>query len=413
MAGIKKGVKIALLTGTLAITGFLASGTRAPQAKDAASSTDSQTTIQPADYLNFPVSDFRNDLVSWLDSAFKANDLPGMAVAVVYRDSILYTGTWGYTSLKTHQPLSNDSPFRLGSLSKGVSSVLTSRLVQAGYLDWDDCVSDYLPDFRIGKYDDITIRQILSHTTGLPYHAHTSLIESKWSLEKALPYLAHVKTISKPGQLYSYQNLAYSAIQPVLEKATGKSYPDLLNEYLFQPMGMLHASCDQASMLHDSLAAQPHVHTRKGWYQRQITAKYYNAIPAGGVNASINDMAHYVKNLLGYGQLDAHEFTPIFEPFIKTPIERRYFRDWDQLNEAYYGMGWRILVNQEDTVYYHGGFVNYYRSEIAMRPCDGLGIVFLFNEFTPFAKQVVPEILRLFDPYRSTLESWPLPVATS
>lgn len=93
-------------------------------------------------------------------------------------------------------------------------------------------------------------------------------------------------------------------------------------------------------------------------------------------------MASYVKNLMGYGDLNVAEFKPLFKPEIVTPIERRYFRDWDHLDEAYYGMGWRIVVNQQDTVYYHGGFVNNFRSEIAMRPCDGLGVVFLFNEFT-------------------------------
>ena len=409
MAGLKKGVKRLIFAGVLGISVFLASSSRTSTV-DAPPPAASLPSIES---LHLPIADFKQEVVSWLDSVYASEKLPGMAVAVVYRDSILYAGTWGYTSVKTEQPLSTDSPFRLGSLSKGVTAVLTSRLVAAGLLDWDDCVSDYVPHFQIGKYGDITIRQLLSHTTGLPYHAHTSLIESRWSLEKSLPYLAEVKTISKPGQLYSYQNLAYSAIQPVLEKVTGKPMPELLKEYVFDPMGMQRASCDQASMLDDSLAALPHVHTRRGWVPKKISEKYYNAIPAGGVNASINDMASYVKNLMGYGNLNMTEFKPLFKPEIITPIERRYFRDWDHLDEAYYGMGWRIVVNQQDTVYYHGGFVNNFRSEIAMRPCDGLGVVFLFNEFTPFAKSAVPEFWRLSNRYRFALEPWPMPIAKS
>lgn len=99
-----------------------------------------------------------------------------------------------------------------------------------------------------------------------------------------------------PGRpLFSYQNVAYCVIEEVMNATTGKYYPQLLQERIFQPAGMHFASCDFLTMRMNSNKALPHFWTGSSWRSDTISPYYYNAAAAGGVNASISDMGIWLE----------------------------------------------------------------------------------------------------------------------
>ncbi len=167
---------------------------------------------------------------------------------------------------------------------------------------WNDHVIDYFPNFTLKSPEEtqkLCIRNVLSHTTGLPYHAYTNMVEEGSSLDSMLSWLKKINLVSKVGEGYSYQNVAYSLIGPVIQSATGKSFESLMQEKVFLPLKMKTASIDYASIMQNTNVAKPHMQRSRRWVSAKITDTYYNVAPAGGINASISDMAQWMIALLG------------------------------------------------------------------------------------------------------------------
>ncbi len=310
---------------------------------------------------------------------------PGAAVVVVKDSMVVLIKGYGEKSAGSNDPVDSETVFRIGSLSKGFAGVLTGIFVEKGWLKWDDPVQQYLPEFSLKdkkQAERIQLWHLLSHSTGLPYHAFDNLIEQGFDRETIFKnFMPWEKLFGKEGEFYRYQNAVFCAIEPVLESVGGKSYPELLTEKIFHPAGMNSASCDFESMRQRHNKALPHHLTETGWVADTISPRYYGFTAAGGVNASIASMGEWLKLLLGHKPEIVADSTldAVFRPVIKTGVEKRTLPGWIARDSASYAMGWRILEKGDDTFVYHAGFVNNFYSEIALNRRDGIGICILFN----------------------------------
>jgi beta-lactamase class C len=278
-------------------------------------------------------------------------------------------------------------------------------------ISWDDPVVKYVPDFALKKKeytDSLTIRHILSHTTGLPYHTYTNLVEEGMELKEMLALLKDINLTNKPGEIYSYQNVAYSLIAEVLEAATGKSYDVLMHERIFKPLHMDESSMTYEEILLNENVARPHLLWRKGWRVTSINDTYYNVAPAGGINASISDMAALLKGILGSKTdfIRAETLEEIFKPAVRARSKNRNFRRWIEPANSYYALGWRVLNFKSDTLLYHGGYVNGYRSEVAINRKNKIGICVLSNGPGNLVDNSVPYFFRLYFNQRDSILNW-------
>lgn len=336
--------------------------------------------------------------------------IPGAAIAVIKDSSILFMKGFGVKTLNTTDSVDENTVFRIGSVSKCFAAVLTSMLVHDGTLHWNDPVVQYLPDFRLKtpeQTQSLTIRNVLSHTTGLPYHTYTTLIEEGTDLKTMISRLAEVNG-GPVGKVYSYQNVAYSLIGEVIQSATGKSYTDLLEERVFGPLHMRNASASFDAIIHNQNIAHPYLFRRKAWREIPISDTYYNTVPAGGVNASIADMASWMKALLGLRPdiIGRESLNDIFTPVITASVKNRSYRQIDHIEGTYYGLGWRILHYPNDTLFYHGGYVNGYRSEVAIYPKDRIGICILSNAPGDVTDTGIPAFFTLYMSKRDSIQTW-------
>jgi beta-lactamase class C len=188
----------------------------------------------------------------------------------------------------------------------------------------------------------------------------------------------------------------FSLFDPIVAGKTGKSYGEILKEKLFDPFGMKDASTGFESFTNDDNKALPH----SGATPIKMNDRYYNTIPAAGINASISDMENFLLTLLNDSSkaINSRVEDVIFTPQIPTDLSRGYFSQWQKVDSKEYGLGWRLVGYKGRKVAYHGGFVRGYRAEIAMCKNEQVGIVYLSNSPSTISAKSIPEFLnRLFD----------------
>jgi beta-lactamase class C len=328
--------------------------------------------------------------------------IPGAAVSIVKDGRVVYQKGFGVKETGKPEEVDEHTVFRLGSVSKGFASVLTGVLVEEGVVSWDGPVSSYVKEFKLNDQAQtgrVQVRHLLSHTSGLPRHAYTNLVEDGLSLDRIIPRFSQVPLIAKEGEQIAYQNAAYSTIEKVLEAQTDTDFNTLLNEKLFSPLAMNHASSNYDSIQYSENKALPHIYysRSRGRVPVPITTKYYNTVSSGGINASASDMGKWLLLLTGnYPDVISKEtLEEIYNP-LASINNRRFSRYWDGVNGSSYGMGWRVLENHGQKIVYHGGYVNGYRSEIAFAPEDGLGISILVNTNSGYPLEVIPGFFNHF-----------------
>jgi beta-lactamase class C len=346
--------------------------------------------------LNAVLPQFDRDV----ERIFGAYHIPGAAVAIVQNGRVVYVKTLGVGSTKTRNPVNVHTVFRLASVSKTFAAVLAGQAAYAGEINLSAPLSRYLPGFRL-KYDTanrLTVRNVLSHTSGLPHNANDNLLESGVSYPALLTKTQNLGAACPIGRCFGYQNILYSTIGDVLSRQLKHSYPDLLANRIFRPLGMEDASASRWSMLNNRNIAVPHTKGGGGWVAHAITQPYYNVLPAAGVNASITDMSRYLAAVMGHRPdvIPVAVMQELTKPLIRSPKEGATSK-WRQtrIKMPMYGMGWRIFqYNGDHKMIFHAGGLSGVRSRLGFLPEKDIGLVMLWN-----ANESHPEVLMpmLFD----------------
>jgi beta-lactamase class C len=309
-------------------------------------------------------------------------NVTGAAFAVATPEGLVKIGTAGYTDTSQKQAINENTTFRVASVSKTFAAGLTGVLISEGEFGWEDRIVSYVPDFRIdGDAGKVRIRHVLGQSTGLMPHAYDNLIEDGVSMDRIQDQYRKLSYICTPGECYSYQNSIFSLIGAVIETTTQRSYSDLMNEKIFQPLDMRTASVGYESFVNNPNHAKPHVKSRGQWITVKVKPNYYRVAPAAGVNASVLDMSKWLTAQMGgHPEVIRPEvIETLTRPRVKTSRDkrRRYWRD--MLSDAHYGLGWRVYQLGENEIAYHSGWVSGYRADIAWSEKYKIGIAVLMN----------------------------------
>lgn len=345
---------------------------------------------------------------TYFDKAIASGEIIGAGVSIIKGDSILLSDGYGKRKSTAPEPINGQTIFRLGSLSKGFTGILAAELENEGKLAFSDRVSDYIPGFQLGdksNTDKITLANVLSHTSGAPYHSFTNLVEAGLPLTDIALRFRAVTPVGSPGTVYSYQNALFALSGEMMYRATGQEITCLLEDKFFKPLGMCSTTMDYQTLAHEDNVALPHYKRRSQWKPLRLTDNYYNAVAAGGINASARDMAEWMRMLLGYHPevMSKAALQKAFIPFVEIKGRSKYYQRWPGHLSSYYGFGWRIHKfteagsRQEKTIWHHGGSVNDYRNEIALYPEADLGICVLLNNNSRLARRVIPDLYKIVE----------------
>jgi CubicO group peptidase (beta-lactamase class C family) len=343
----------------------------------------------PALALDAPAQQQRNPMVGFeaiAERALKEFKVPGFAIAVVKNDSLVYARGFGVRKLGAPEPVDANTNFAIGSTSKSFTAAATAMLVDEGKMRWDDPATVHLPGFQL--FDpyasrEIRVRDLLSHNSGLD-RGEFVWYGTEYSRDDILRRVRHLKPSSSFRSRFGYQNIMYLAAGEAVAKAAGMSWDDVITRRIFQPLGMKTASTTVRGLASQTNVAQPHAEIND-----TIVAIPYrnidNIAPAGSINASVTDMAQYLRFQLAGGKfggkqlVSAGNFKAMHSPHTIVPAEPPWTIILGDSKMIAYGLGWFLSYYNGKFRVEHGGDIDGMAASAAMIPEEGLGIVVLSN----------------------------------
>ena len=336
----------------------------------------------------------------------------GLSVGAIHKGEVVFMKHLGSKTKGINAEINDTTVFRIGSVSKGFAGILASILIQEGKFALEDPVNKYIPELKIktrSVLDTITIRDILSHTTGYTQHAFSNLVDDNVPMDKIIQAMNRYPLKDRVGKVYNYQNATFALIEKVIQNTTGLTYEQALQKYIFSPLDMRHSSASYESITKctDNCIGHKPGGKRGQFVSVPIKPHYYNAASAGGVNSSLSDMMKWLHAVMGYNDNVMSEEVRLraFSPYVFTTHATKYFNRWHNLEESAYGLGWRILRFNDKVLIYHGGLVNGFRAEIAFDPTSEWGMVAMFNSTCSFSSSIVPLFFETRDQVFASVEN--------
>ncbi len=330
------------------------------------------------------INQFANEFHQEFSRKMAKNNIPGGVYVIVKDDKIVRVGAYGVRSRGAKAQIDANTVFRLASVSKTFAGGLAAQVAHEGRFSFQDKVTKYVSGFRFrspSMTSQLKIEHLLAQNAGLSPNAFDDLIEANMTAAQILPKFANINPRCQPGKCYGYQNVLFSLIETVLLKTTNTSYERLIEQRIFKPLQMHNASVGYAAFLASKNRAMPHVKIRSGWGEAKVVPTYYRVNPAAGVNASAMDMGKWLIARLGHQPtvLSASVLQDIHKPRVKTSdnLSGRTFGPY--VTQAHYGLGTRIYQFGQHKLYYHGGLVRGYRTDLSYSTEKGLGLVVLLN----------------------------------
>ena len=327
-----------------------------------------------------------------LIASYTSQDLFHGVVLVSENNQIIYHKAFGLANREWQVPMSTDTKFRIGSVSKSITALLILQLVNDGLIDLDNTIGDFLPEYADAPKRSITIHQLLTHTSGLlnslPPEEEAIREKQYHSLEDLLPYSEQADLYFEPGTGFKYSNFGYSILALIAERATGTPFSYLLNEKLFIPGGMLDSKQDPDAGIDEKSATGYEYYLVYG-YENTTWIDISYAAGAGGISSTAMDLfkLHQI--------LQAGKFLPAY-------LERKMISPTEH---GPYGYGWFISSRPGrqpgDTVLVmdHSGSINGFGGYFARIPDDDIAVIVLKNSRShnyirpAFAPQIGRQIL--------------------
>lgn len=325
----------------------------------------------------------------------------GFAVAVVKKDSVLYAKGFGYSDVSRKTPVTVNTLFPIGSCTKAFTVFLIGLLDKDGKVDIDKPVRNYLPEFRFYNEtlnSSVTIRDMMSHRTGLPRHDfawYAFPTHSRDSLVKRIQYLQPNTGLREKWQ---YNNFMYLLQGAVIEKLTGNSWENNIREKIFKP---LHMSSSNLSI--EDLEKSPDhslgYDVRKDSIIRKMDYYHIDAMgPAGSINSNVTDMANWLKLWINGGRFAGKELIPaesLREAISSQMVANAGIPSSEKPDIQFinYGLGWMLGSYKGHYRVQHGGNIDGFSATACFFPTDSIGIVVLTNQNNSTITSVVQNLL--------------------
>ncbi len=310
---------------------------------------------------------------------------PGYAVVVVTADEVLMRRVQGERRAATGAPMTADTPIYIASQTKAYMGLLAARLDAEGILPLDSAIADYWPDLTLpGGLDaaDWTLRDLITHQVPIDVELITLLEAYVGFVDPAdYPRLIEAHAAARePG--FDYDNLGYNIYGAILATATGRSWQDWLDLYVFEPMAMTRTSARTSDFELDDLSWGHHwLGGEAGWYEiRPKTDGMMQS--AGGLVTSVDDMAVWLQlQLRGEGPegsgITAAMVSEAQTGYAETHQQDR--RNAAELPCSHYSLGWNICDFEGHEFHVHGGGYTGIRTQMAFMPDLGVGMAVFSN----------------------------------
>lgn len=299
--------------------------------------------------------------------------IPSIAVAVVQDGKIVWAEGFGWADRENRVPATEHTMYSLASLSKSFTATGLMTLVQAGKVDLDRTVNDYLGEarltVRIGDEQQATVRRVANHTSGIPGAGQTFF--GAEGLSRMPPQVValrrYAQVMKPPGERFEYSNVGYGVLDYLIAHVSGRSYADYLHQEVFLPLGLTHTSVDIGTGLEKYAAVR--------YDRRGDPIPFYNHTEPGSasVYSSAHDLARFGLFILKERQRDQTAIlsNASIDEMSRAPVIVRPGNG--------YALGWQVQAKGGYTVHGHGGSHSGVKTFFNLIPEKRVGVVLLSN----------------------------------
>jgi len=342
---------------------------------------------------------------AYIENHMAEHKIPGLALSIVHNDEIVYTQGYGVAG-PDGTAITPQTPFIIGSTSKSFTALAVMQLVEAGKIDLDASIQDYLPWFSLAdpeQAQQITVRHLLTHTSGFSsLQGDKDILNDDTSdeaLEANIRELADTSLSRPVGESFEYANTNYDILGLIVQTVSGQSFEDYIEEYIFTPLEMNNSYTSKAEaeanglvVGHTYFFGSPRVSADAPYPRRKI--------PAGFLISSAEDLGHYLIAQLNGGRYGGEQIlSPEYVTMMHQPAVETGFEGWS------YAFGWRTKLVEGEPSVRHGGDTSNFHSDMAFSPTRGWGVAILINytgaPIFHVLNEPVNEVLRMASGYDS------------
>lgn len=340
-----------------------------------------QTAAQPS-------AENLEKLDNYFEKALKSWNVPGMAFALVNRDSILFAKGYGVTDITTLQRVDENTLFAVASNTKAFTAAAIMMLAEEGKLSLDDKVTKHLPYFEL--YDPfttsaMTVRDLLTHRSGLKtFSGDLIWYGSTYSREEIVRKAKYLKPAYGFREQFGYSNIMYIAAGEVVAAASGLSWDDFIRDRILEPLQMNRSTLHVKELSRKDNVAQPHTYV-DGQLRIIPWLDWDNMGPAGSLISSASEMGNWLQMNLQQGSFND---TPLLRPssifamqsaVTPLPVTKSFTERFPSTHFRTYGLGWSMMDYLGRKIVSHNGGYDGMISQTLLIPEEGIGFVILTN----------------------------------
>jgi CubicO group peptidase (beta-lactamase class C family) len=327
-------------------------------------------------------------LDAYITKAIETWRIPGLSVAIVRNDSVIYTKGFGVLTVGSPTPANERTLFEIGSSSKAFTATLAAMMVSDGKMRWDERLVTYLPDFRM--YDavaneGVTLRDALTHRSGIA-RGELAWLGSGLNREQVLHRVRFLKPETPFRSRYSYQNMMFLAAGEAEAKVAGTPWENLVTQRIFTPLGMTSTVASSKGLTNKNVATGHGQDREAAFAQPGFNAE--NIAPAGAILSNAVDMAQWLRFQLNDGMVAGKRLVSsaalreTHTPQMIVPSGGGAAASTDSVPATHfttYGMGWFIEDYYGALVWQHGGNTPGMTAAVGMLPEKHFGVAILTN----------------------------------
>ncbi|MEP6924579.1 MAG: serine hydrolase [Pyrinomonadaceae bacterium] len=347
------------------------------------------------------------DFDAYAEKTLKDWEIPGVAIAVVIDDKIVFAKGYGVKELGKPDKIDEHTIFGVASNSKAFTAAALAMLVDEGKLSWDDKVTKYLPEFELSDpyvTREITIRDLLTHRSGLPAYGGDILWwGGDYSRDEIIRRVRFVKPQSSFRSRYAYQNIPFITAGKIVEQVSGKTWEQFVRERIFAPLGM-NETTTSITEIKTTNKTTPHFRDIESGKVIPIAWRNLDAgAPAAGINSNVLDMAKWLRLQINEGKfigkqlISEKQMREMHSPQMLIPFSNPADQPKLKSNFRAYGFGWNLREYAGYKMVTHGGWTDGQLTQTAFLPEKKLGVVVLSNIHNRDANLVF--INRVFDAF--------------
>jgi len=307
---------------------------------------------------------------------------PGAAVAVIQDGVFIHKNSYGLADLRTKEKIDSATRFLLASVSKQFTAMAIMMLKEEGRLSYENPLYQYFPEIP-SNWRPITIRHLLTHTSGIPDRFWLIGYGEKYTNQDVLNRLIKNRALDfKPGTRFKYSNSGYNILALIVEKITGTSFPEFLQERIFDPLGM-H---DTTFFDEKSNPVIPHraIGYRKTKNTFQANDFLLKTTGESGIFSSIEDLYKWDQSLYTEQLVSFKTLEEAFSPQVRISYHENY------------GFGWRMTNSEEIKAVHHTGTLGGISNIIFRVPQKRFTIIILSNANLQSRNYLVQRILDIY-----------------